>query len=204
MKIISRLFLSVVYFAVIAGLSSCASTPKVTREDVSQQIDLSGNWNDTDSQLVSKEMISDVLSRPWVSDFQAAKNTKPRVIVGTVMNKSMEHITTEPFIKDLERELINSGRIGFVASKEQRGEVRDERMEQQTNAAPETVKSMGKEYGADFMLKGQINSIEDAAGNKEVKYYQVDLELIDMQSNEKVWIGQKKIKKLVKRPMAKP
>ena len=190
-------------FAVVLGFSSCASTPKITREDASAQIDLSGNWNDTDSQLVSKEMIADVLSRQWVSDFQSAKGTKPRVIVGTVLNKSMEHISTEPFIQDLERELINSGKIGFVASKDQRGEVRDERADQQTNSDAGTAKSMYKEYGADFMLKGSINSIEDAAGNQEVKYYQVDLELIDMQSNEKVWIGQKKIKKLVKRPGSK-
>jgi penicillin-binding protein activator len=189
--------------ASVIGLSSCASTPKVTREDVSEQIDISGNWNDTDSQMVSKEMISDVLARPWVSDFQVKKNAKPRVIVGAVLNRSLEHINTEPFIKDMERELINSGRIGFVASKEQRGEVRDERLDQSSNARPETAKSMGAEYGADFMLKGQINSIEDAAGKKEVKYYQVDLELIDMLTNEKVWIGQKKIKKFVKRPGSK-
>jgi len=189
--------------AVVFSLTSCASTPKVTREDVSQQIDLSGNWNDTDSQLVSKEMVSDVLSRPWVADFQTRKGTRPRVIVGMVANKSLEHINTETFIKDLERELINSGRIGFVASSEQRGEVRNERMEQSMNASPETVKSMGKEYGADFMLKGQINSIEDEAGNKQVRYYQVDLEMIDMLTNEKVWIGQKKIKKFVKRPGSK-
>ena len=192
-----------VCLSVVFGMSSCATAPKVTREDVSEQIDLSGNWNDTDSQLVSKEMVGDVLSRPWVSDFQTQKGTKPRVIVATVANKSLEHINTETFIKDLERELINSGRIGFVASREQRGEVRDERMEQSTNADPATVKSMGKEYGADFMLKGQINSIEDAAGNKAVRYYQVDLEMIDMLTNEKVWIGQKKIKKFVKRPGAK-
>ena len=203
MKMSGKMFLTLVCFAVAIGLSSCASAPKVTREDISEQIDLSGNWNDTDSQLVSKDMIGDVLSRPWVSDFQAQKGKKPRVIVGTVLNKSMEHINTEPFIKDLERELINSGRIGFVASKEQRGELRDERAEQSVNASAETAKSNGKEYGADFMLKGQINSIEDYAGNKAVKYYQIDLELIDLQSTEKAWIGQKKIKKLVKRPGAR-
>jgi len=198
MKAISSLTFGFVCFVFVMGFSSCASTPKVTREDVSTQIDVSGNWNDTDSQLVSKEMISDVLSRQWVADFQAAKGTKPRVIVGTVLNKSMEHILTEPFIKDLQRELINSGKIGFVASKDQRGEIRDERADQSVNARADTAKSNGNEIGADFMLKGQINSIEDEAGNKEVKYYQVDLEMLDMSTNEDVWIGQKKIKKFVK------
>jgi hypothetical protein len=53
------------------------------------------------------------------------------------------------------------------------------------------------------MLKGKINTIMDEAGAKAVKYYQVELELIDMVSNEKVWIGQKKIKKIVERSKAK-
>lgn len=198
-----KIYVLIAAVVVALTLVSCSSAPKVSREDVSEQIDLSGNWNDTDSQLVSKEMIGDVLSRPWVSEFQAKRSAKPRVIVGAVLNKSLEHISTEPFIKDLERELINSGRIGFVASSGQRGEVRDERADQAMNARADTAKSMGQEYGADFMLKGQINSIEDAAGKKAVRYYQVDLELIDMLTNEKVWIGQKKIKKFVKRPGSK-
>jgi uncharacterized protein (TIGR02722 family) len=180
-------------------LGACASTPKITRTEVEETIDLSGNWNDTDSRLVAQEMIQDALGRPWIGEFSGAKNEKPRVIVGAVLNKSDEHINTETFVNDLQRELTNSGRVRFVASKTQRDEVREERMDQARNASVKTAKSMGQEYGADFMVKGQINTIVDAAGKKAVKYYQVELELIDMSSNEKVWIGQKKIKKLVER-----
>src|SRR5262249_14487592 len=122
---------------------------------------------------------------------------KPRVIVGEILNKSDEHINTETFVKDLEREVLNSGRAKFVASKGQRDEVRGERLDQAKNASVKTAKAAGQEYGADFMLKGQINTILDAAGKQALKYYQVELELIDMLTNEKVWIGQKKIKKLV-------
>jgi PBP1b-binding outer membrane lipoprotein LpoB len=117
------------------------------------------------------------------------------VIVGLVGNKSNEHISTETFVKDLERELTNSGQVRFVASKEQREEVREERTDQAKNASVKTAKSMGQEYGADFMLKGQINTIDDQAGKQQLKYYQVELEMIDLLTNEKVWIGQKKIKK---------
>jgi len=184
-------------------LSSCASGPKITRTDASEQIDLSGDWNDTDSQLVSQEMVRDSLTRPWVSDFQTEKKKKPRVIVGTVLNKSHEHINTETFVKDLERELTNSGTIKFVASKAQRDEIRDERLDQSQNASVESAKSSGQESGADFMLKGQINTIMDEAGKISLKYYQVELELIDMTNSEKVWIGQKKIKKVVQRKKVK-
>lgn len=188
----------------LAGiLAACATTPKVTRIDATESVDLSGNWNDTDSRQVAEEMVKDSLARAWLADFQMEKKVKPRVIVGLVGNKSNEHISTETFVKDLERELTNSGMVRFVASKEQREEVREERTDQAKNASVKTAKSMGQEYGADFMLKGQINTIDDQAGKQQLKYYQVELEMIDMLTNEKVWIGQKKIKKTVVYPKRK-
>lgn len=181
-------------------LFGCATTPRVQRVAVEEQIDLSGEWNDTDSQLVANEMVKDALSRPWIDEFVSSKGQKPRVIVGTVKNRSHEHINTQTFVKDLERELINSGRVVFVASKEERQEIREEKLDQMMHASADTRKQLGEEWGADFILQGQINTILDQAGNQTVKYYQVELELVNILTNEKVWIGQKKIKKLVTRP----
>ncbi|CAN0604381.1 unnamed protein product, partial [Ectocarpus sp. 12 AP-2014] len=45
-----------------------------------------------------------------------------------------------------------------------------------------------------------INTIIDAEGKQQVRFYQVDLTLISMADNRKVWLGQKKIKKLIKNP----
>ncbi len=187
----------VVLVVLALAAAACSSNPKVTRRDVDETIDLSGRWNDTDSRLVSEEMIRDALSRPWLGEHQGRTGQKPRVIVGSVRNESHEHIATETFVKDLERELINSGRVKFVASADQRGQIRAEREDQGRYASVETMKSMGKELGADYMVVGQINSILDSAGGEEVRFYQVELEMIAIETNEKVWIGQKKVKKLV-------
>lgn len=177
----------------------CAST-KVERVSVDTTTDLSGRWNDTDSRLVAEEMIKDVLQRPWVQRFTKEHAGKePTVIVGTVTNRSHEHINVQTFTKDLERELTNDGRIQFVASKAEREEVREERLEQQTQSSQETAKGLGKEIGADYMLKGTINTILDEAKGVKVVYYQVDLELFDMEKNLKVWAGQKKIKKVIEK-----
>ena len=121
------------------------------------------------------------------------------VIVGTIRNLTHEHISTGTFAKDLERALINSGEVEFVASAEERGELREERMDQARHSSEETAKPMGEETGADFMLKGSINSIVDQEKRKSVIFYQVDLELIELETHKKVWIGNKKIKKYVKK-----
>jgi PBP1b-binding outer membrane lipoprotein LpoB len=86
-----------------------------------------------------------------------------------------------------------------VASSAQRDEIRAERDDQAANSKAGTAKQQGMETAADFMVKGQINSIFDGKRGAELKYYQVELELINIESNEKVWIGQKKIKKVVAR-----
>jgi len=180
-------------------LGACASGPKVTRTASDEVIDVSGYWNDTDSRMVSEEMIGDSLNRAWIDDWRGATGEKPTVIVGAVRNRSSEHINTHTFSKDLERAFVNSGRIRVVASSDERGGLRDERLDQLRNSTIDTAKSMGKELGADFMLIGSIDTIIDAAGGTNLRFYQVELELVNLESNEKVWIGQKKIKKLVER-----
>jgi uncharacterized protein (TIGR02722 family) len=191
-----HLLFTLVLVALIA-MTGCKT--KVKRVEVDEVIDLSGRWNDSDAQLVSAEMISDIATRPWVEEFTAKNGKKPVIIVGTIRNLSSEHIQTATFAKDLERDLVNNGRVTFVASKVERGELREERMEQQTWSTAETQKRLAAETGADYMLQGSIKSIIDQEGKESVKFYQVDMELIHLESNEKVWIGNKKIKKLVKK-----
>lgn len=191
-----RLLFTLALVSVVA-LAGCKT--KVKRVAVDETIDLSGRWNDTDSQLVSAEMVTDIANRPWVEEYTSKNGKKPVVIVGTIRNLSSEHIETGTFVKDFERELINNGRVTFVASKIERGELRDERTEQQTWAREETQKRLAAETGADYMLQGSIKTIIDQEGKESVKFYQVDMELVHLESNEKAWIGSKKIKKYVKK-----
>lgn len=189
--------------ALALGIIGCGESKTVTRVEPDQAIDLSGDWNDTDSRQVAEEMIKDVLNRPWLPDFKGEKKRTPVVIVGTVRNRSTEHISSTTFTKNLERELINSGRVEFVANKEERAEVRDERTDQQEFSTPESLKKFQQETGADFMLRGDITSIVDQDGGSRVKYYQVNLELVNIETNKKAWIGEKKIKKLVEQSGSK-
>ena len=185
--------------AIAMSFMLAACNPTVTRVESDTVTDLSGNWNDTDSRLVAQEMIQDVLSRNWLTKYNRTNGKAPTVIVGTVRNLSHEHINTRTFIADMERELINSGEVEFVASATDREEVRGEVKDQDLHASEETRKAMGQEVGADFMLQGSINSIVDAVSGEQARFYQIDLTLIELGTNRKVWVGQKKIKKTVEK-----
>lgn len=184
----------------VFSVVGCATT-SVERVEVDKTIDFSGRWNDTDSRLTANSIIEDVLRRPWIDDYREAQGGKPVVIVGDIKNRTEEHINVHVFVKDLECALLNSGEVKFVASSDERGGVREERIAQNTegHTRSETIISMGEETGADFMLIGSINTIKDETSGRYVILYQVNTELIDMRTNEKVWIGQNLLKKVVKK-----
>lgn len=190
----TRLWTGVLFVALLAT-GGCAT--KVERLDPGTVRDLSGAWNDTDSRLVSQQMIGEMLDSGWLA---RAGRELPTVIVGEVRNLSHEHINVQAFIADIEHNLINSGRIRFVAARDEREELREERKDQDLHARNDTRKPMGRERGADYMLMGTLSTIVDVAAKEQVRFYQVDLNLVSLADNSKVWAGQKKIKKHIERP----
>ena len=188
--------------AVSAALifSSCASNnvSRVTSETVT---DLSGYWNDTDVRLVASEIIDGCLASPRIAQYPSQHGGKlPVVIVGSYRNKSDEHIDTEILTKKLEAALVNSGKVEFVASSAERNELRAERIDQQTNASESTAKSLGNETGADFMLQGSVKTIVDSDGKTMARSYFVTTEMIDIETNKKIWMDDNSsIKKVIKR-----
>jgi len=182
----------------LAALAGCQTS--VSRVSTDEVIDLSGRWNDSDSQIVSREMIQDALSHRWLDDFESKGLGRiPVIMVGDIRNHSSEHINTRTFVRDLERAVINSGKADFIADTVQREQIRQERESQtQDGMTRESMRSEhGDELGADYMLIGSFDSIVDKEGKKSVIFYQVNLELVDLRTNRKVWIGDKKIKKYV-------
>jgi len=189
-----KLFLLIFCLSLISGCGGGRTVKRIATDEVT---DLSGRWNDTDSRLVAESMISEMLSRRWVIDFEQDELKEPVVIVGSVVNNSSEHIDVEVFIKDIERELINSGKVKFVASRNEREEIREERMDQQMYASEKTAKKLAEEVGADYFLIGSLYSVEDWFEGKKAILYTINLELINVEENTKAWIGNKKIKKLI-------
>jgi hypothetical protein len=99
-------------------------------------------------------------------------------------------------MKDLERALMQSKQVQFVADTGQRQEVRQERLEQAPNVRASAGKPPGQESGADFMVQGTIHTLVDERDSSTLLFYQVDLEILDIAGNVKVWQGQRKIKKV--------
>ena len=191
---------TVLILGTVVFVNGCGKSVEVARVDSGKEIALTDKWNDEDSRLVAEEMINDMLSYPWISQFnQRFPGKEPLVTVQRVRNKSHEHIAVDTFVNDIKRAVIRSGKAGFIATLEERQDTRAELADQDMNASADTRMEMGEEDGANFVLSGTINSIVDQLDGQRVTYYQVDLKLINLQTAREVWNGSKKIKKFMER-----
>lgn len=183
----------------VTAAAGCAST-RVSRIEPSAVTDLSGRWNDTDSRLVANQLIEQTLAAGWTKRYTDTHGGEaPAVLVGAFSNRTMEHIAVGTFVKDIEAALISTGAARVVASGGERGSLRAERKDQQQHARADTRSKIGQELGARYVLAGELQAIEDVEGRERVVFYQVDASLIDLETNAKVWVGQKKIKKYIER-----
>lgn len=190
----------VIFAVFIITLPGCAT--RVERVDPNTQTDLSGYWNDTDVRIICDALIKDCISSPRVDQAIKAKGgTTPVVLVGRFKNESSEHIDTGIITSIMEASIFSSGRLDFVAGGDTRDELRAERQDQQSNASVATASALGNETGADFLLTGTVRTIIDKEGNKTARTYFVNAEMTNIETNQRMWMGQNnEIKKVITRP----
>lgn len=196
MKKMGIVFLSIL----VILLSACASGTKVKRIDSQTQTDLSGYWNDTDVRIIADSLIDECVNAPSIVNYIRNNKRLPVVILGTFRNQSDEHIDTSILSKKFEIALVNSGKVDFVASSNERDELRSERENQQVWSNEASAKALANETAADFMLIGAVKTIVDSSGKDFVRTYFVTAELVDVEKNTKVWLGENSsIKKYIRR-----
>ena len=175
-------FLSCLILFGITVFYSCGPATQVENDTT---VDLSARWNDTDSLIVAENMVSDCLTHIWLGNHFQTTGAKPVVVFGVIRNKTEEPIAIPTIVSYIEKGFINSGKVRVVASGSERDEIRGKRAAQHEKVAIETIKRMGRELGADYMMTGEINTIEDYEEGHQIVFYQTDLALIDIESNKK-------------------
>lgn len=190
--------ISVVF--VLLVVSACGSR-EVTRTATDTVTDLSGYWNDTDARIVADSIVDQCLTGRWFDTRTDRGDGRvasiPVIVVGGVRNQSTEHINVDVFMSEIERSLLNSGRFQIAAGGRERDEVRGERRDQSIFASAATAAEFGREVGADYVMTGTVNSIEDQEDDTRAIFYQVNIELIDVETALKVWMGSTEIKKVI-------
>lgn len=176
--------------ALLVLVTSCASgsaapPPEIERTD--RAIDLSGEWNDVDADLVAQEIIRECFKDPWAADWAKAHGKKPMLRLYPIKNKTAAYIDYRFFTKQIEKALVGSGKVEVLAALDE------------SPASSDDDEDAPKPKGptADFVVNGWLLSQDDRAGNQEVRAYLTSIEIIETESGKKAWVGQKRIRKLI-------
>lgn len=187
-----------VYIFTICGILSLTGCKKqVRRMDVDKIKDLSGRFNDSDSQMIAQSITDQLMNE--CADLKYF-NDKIVVAVGNVKNLSHEHINCSTFMNDIERCLVNSRRCRVVANRSIRDAIREEMydFDESIEDNMDKQKKYAQKLGVNRMMFGSITSIIDKEDKRSIRFYQFDIKLVDINNNEVVWMGTKKIKKFIK------
>lgn len=169
--------------------------------------DLSGYWNDIDAEQVAQTMTGQITGAGWLAEHyrQSGSDERPVIkLMGVIKRTDDRNVNEQFFGKQLERYLLNSGRVRVVAASGQEGINVRERDRQAQHASDDSVKTQQNELGADYTLQTIINSQNETdGGGRSVRAYLVNMELVNIETQEKVWIGEERIRKVVEQARAR-
>ena len=191
--------------AVLFGLSSSLllSTGCVTKSkgytDSSEVVVVGTKWSDSDNQIVADAIVKQVLSANWYAE--ASKTGKPKIGVSKVRNLTSEEVDIDALVNYMKNELINSGKVTFVANQDiDRGDIEKEMAYQQAGSVKKDSRAkVGAQTGVGYLLRGEVSSKNEMDDNVKMVNYQVNFRLINLETAEEVWSGQKRIRKQYER-----
>jgi uncharacterized protein (TIGR02722 family) len=193
MTFLSRVSLCFLSIALAAG---CVST-KRGYSDVNEKLVVGNRWSDTDNQEVAKEIVKKALFSSWLG---RVKNGPPKVGVGKIRNLTSEEIDTTALVNFMQDELINSGKVAFVANDEStRAAVDSEVARQESYTKSSERAEVGQQTGIQYLFQGDINSKTEQDDDVKFVNYQVNFKLINLQSTQIEWSGQHRLRKKFER-----
>ncbi len=169
----------------LAGMmaTGCSKSIKMDRLDPTTDLQYNTKWSHVDNQIVADIMVESVLSAPWISEFHALHpNERPVLIVDRVTNSTAEHIDVKSLTDLIRTMLVKSQRVRFL-DKDSRDAVLDEYKYQSSGAVdPSRAVRQGRQYGAMYIMTGDLASIESKLDNKKIVTYKTTMNLIDLET----------------------
>lgn len=189
----------------LALMAACSS---VRYDDPGRVETLTIDYGSTDLQTLSGEMVESLINEQNLNYMDSSgKTDDKRIIVymGSVENRTAEHIDTQAITDKMQTALLKSGKFRFVAEKAGQAEIEDQvRFQQESGRVREDMmRSFGKQLGADVVLYGTLRSIDKRKGSsiesggtrKEDVYYQFVLKCVDIDSAEILWQDEQELRK---------
>jgi uncharacterized protein (TIGR02722 family) len=187
--------------ALTLGAGCTAFRSSVQEVNIPTAKPLDASYDYSDLHWLGNSIGAELGSTPLLG--QASK--KPILVVMGIQNRTSEHIDMKAITDTIRTVVINSGKASFV-NESQRDALLKEQGYQLANCTPETRTAIGRQLGAKYMLTGSLIEIRKEeprqirASRKEEIFYQLTVEVTDIESGLIAWTQQRERARSATRP----
>lgn len=184
--------LSAILLSILTLGSGCSAfRASVKEENVNKAAakPLDTGYDFADLRNLAEAVNSELITSPIM-------DKKPVLVVMGIENRTDEHIDTKAITDTIRTKLINDGKASFV-NESRRDAIMKEQGYQLANCTPDTQTLIGKKLGARYMLTGSLIKItkdtprQISLSKKEQVYFQLTIEVTDIQTGLIAWTTQK-------------
>lgn len=198
-----RLWISVGLAAfTFAGGGCAAFRAKVSDVNVEKGDHMRAEIDFRDLRTISAEIVDQFLASP----FMGRQTGTPTIAIKGIDNRTSDHLETKMLTDTMRTKLINSGRVQFV-NVERRPDLASEQGYQAANSTPGTAVEIGQQAAARFMLTGTIVEMQQSSPRQvrvsktKERYYQLTVEVTDLQSGLIAWTTQSEFARQERQPL---
>jgi len=179
---------------IISLLAGCG--PTISHEIRDEETVTGSDWSAKDLKDVGEYMTASVKQSAFISS-QQYKSERPRwMMAKDLKNETDEHVNTRTIMEKIRTKLINEGFATFVDDQAIEDILNQLQLQQSGLFDDKTVTKIGKLVGARLILRGTISSIRKRTDRRDIIYYNITLQLVNIQTGEIVWTDEKEIQRL--------
>lgn len=184
---------------VLLGLAAAGCPERVSYSDPDRPETLTADYGSTDLKMIAEKMVSSLLEHP-VSNKE--REEAPIIWICDLANNTSDYINTKDITNKIQVGILKSGKFRFSGDKERLDEARSQlKFQDGGDVDPATAKKIGKMIGADYLMYGEISSIEKKAGRERDVFFIMTLKLQDVEKGLIEWADEKEIRKEGRRPL---
>lgn len=196
----------VLFTLMLAGLllnHGCAAfRMKVQPVNPDETIPFDASYDYSDLRTLSRTMGESALR----GNYLRPGDEPPILVVLGIENRTTHHIDMKALADTIRSVMMQSGNVLFV-NESRRNEILREQAYQQVQVNEETRAALRNQLGAEYMLTGSLVELKKRSGRevraarREEIYYQLTLEVTDLESSVIVWTDQAERARRARRPI---
>lgn len=198
-----RLCLCAAAVCTVAALTGCAAFRIRTKEtDVNALPTLDAKYGAQDLRKFSQEVADEIAGSSFIQD----QTANPIMIIYGIQPRTETFVDTEALTERIRTRLMQTSKVQFVNEK-RRQELLKEQGYAAAHATEETRVALGKQIGAKYMLTGALVEMKKESGRQvrisktEMNYYQLTIEITDLESGIIAWTTQKEFAREASKPL---